>query len=287
MTIDILKKHNILLNHNNVSYPKIKINTNSNNIRDNFNLKLNNTLEKYKNEINNLSNNRIWNFFKKLSNNFEIIYLKSKNSNYNIGIANYDPISRSYFKMWELIKDFKLIDFTQKHINILGLAEGPGGFIECIYNMRKKFSNDYNDKCICMTLVAKNNKVPGWKKSFKLFKENKNIKIFNGKDNTGNLYNLDNILSLAALYKNTKADFVTSDGGFDFSVNYNKQEEAAYRIIFCEIVAAISCLKKNGHFVVKIYDLFTNFTIKIIYFLTILFENVIITKPFTSRPANS
>ena len=31
-------------------------------------------------------------------------------------------------------------------------------------------------------------------------------------------------------------DFVTADGGFDFSYNFNRQEQLSYRIIFCEII---------------------------------------------------
>ena len=44
------------------------------------------------------------------------------------------------------------------------------------------------------------------------------------------------------------ADLVTADGGFDFSTNFNKQEQSSLRIIFCEIVTALSVQKKGGAF---------------------------------------
>lgn len=39
--------------------------------------------------------------------------------------------------------------------------------------------------------------------------------------------------------------------------------------------------------IIKIYDIFTKFTLKILYFLTSLFQEINVVKPFTSRMANS
>jgi len=284
MDIDLLKKHSFILAHNDVKYPKLNIEINDSYKKQDFQVKLYLLIEKYKNQI---KNQKLWDFSKKLSNNFEMIHINSKNVNHNLGIANYDPISRSYFKMWEIIKDFHIIDFRKQNLKILGIAEGPGGFIEAIYNARKKYSSSYSDDCVCMTLRSYKNEIPGWKKSGRLFKENGTINVFYGTDGTGDLYKKHNLVALAELFQNEKADIVTADGGFDFSINYNEQESMVHRLIMSEIVGALSCLKKGGHFVLKIFDIFTNFTVKILYFLTIFFDNVNISKPFTSRPANS
>ena len=82
-------------------------------------------------------------------------------------------------------------------------------------------------------------------------------------------------------------DLVTGDGGFDYSYNFDKQEHLSYRLIFCEIVCALALAKKGSHFVLKIFDIFTTLTLKFIYLLNNYYEEVIITKPYTSRPANS
>ena len=287
MDIDLLKKHSLLLNHNKVAYPKINLEISNKFTEQNFNMDLYRTLKKYKNEIDKLKNPKIWDFAKKLTNDCEMIHVNSKNNSYNLGIANYDSISRSYFKLWEMIKDFDLIDFSKDNLAFCGLAEGPGGFVECMYNMRKKYSSSYMDDCICMTLKSYNNNIPGWKKSGRLFKENISMKIFYGKDGTGDIYKKYNIESLKDITSDNKIDLVTADGGFDFSVDYDKQEQMMHQLIFCEIVSAMCVLKKGGHFVLKIFDIFTNLTVDLLYFLTIFFKNVIITKPFTSRPANS
>ena len=51
----------------------------------------------------------IWNYNKKLINDFELLHIPDKNFD-NMGIADYNPISRAFFKMWEIIHDFNLLD---------------------------------------------------------------------------------------------------------------------------------------------------------------------------------
>ena len=45
--------------------------------------------------------------------------------------------------------------------------------------------------------------------------------------------------------------------------------------------------KINGHFIMKIFDIFTKTTVDIIYILSSLYKQVFIVKPYTSRLANS
>ena len=88
-------------------------------------------LNKYKNMIDDIGNPKLWDFCKKNSNEYELLHHYVKNQrNINLGIANYDPISRSFFKLWEILKDFDIIDINKKNITYGALAEGPGGFIE-------------------------------------------------------------------------------------------------------------------------------------------------------------
>jgi 23S rRNA U2552 (ribose-2'-O)-methylase RlmE/FtsJ len=285
--MDILKKHVLKLSHNELDDPKIMLEISENIAKQDFDLDIYKLIKKYKDEIDNISNPKIWDFSKKLSNMFEMIHINNKGKTNNLGIANYDPISRSYFKMWEMITDLNLIDFQKKKLNVVCLAEGPGGFVECICNMRKKYSNYTDDSITCMTLRSYRNVVPGWNKSGKIFRENKGLRIFYGKDDTGDLYKSENIISLKNLVKSNKADLVTADGGFDFSMNYNHQEQLSLRLLIVESISALACLNEGGHYVLKIFDIHTKLTVKLIYFLTIYFKNVYITKPFTSRPANS
>jgi len=245
------------------------------------------TLNKYKNLINEIDNIKLWDFCKKLSNEYELLHQCIKNKTSNMGIANYDPISRSFFKMWEICCDFELIDINKQSIKYGALAEGPGGFIECFNFYRRRFCINPQDNISCITLRPYNNDIPGWKKSQRIFKECSEYKISFGKDDTGDIYNIENIKYFAGLFRYQQADIVTGDGGFDFSDDYSNQEILAFRLIFCEAVTGLNILKRGGCMILKFFDLFHKASVDLIYILAHYFENIHIVKPFTSRSANS
>ena len=58
-------------------------------------------------------------------------------------------------------------------------------------------------------------------------------------------------------------------------------------MILSEIFAAISVQKKNGHFILKVFDILTETSINLIYLLFLCYKKVYIYKPKTSRPTNS
>lgn len=189
-----------------------------------FNIHINNILTQAKDKIN---DNKEWDAAKKLSNDFELIHIPNKKK-HNDSIARYIPLSRSYFKMWEILKKFKLVDDFNYKITISTIAEGPGGFIESIINYRKKlnFIDDFN----AITLNSNKNEVPGWNKARCYLKNNQNINIHFGEDRTGNIYLVKNIIDFATKNGKHKSELVTADGGFDFSIDFNKQEQLAYRL---------------------------------------------------------
>ena len=82
-------------------------------------------------------------------------------------------------------------------------------------------------------------------------------------------------------------DFLTADGGFDFSIDYEKQELASLKLIFAQIMYAIMLQKKGGTFILKIFDIFYKPSIEMIYLLNCFYDTVDICKPNTSRFANS
>ena len=126
---------------------------------------------------------------KKRTNPYELIH--TTHNNKNMSIANYIPLSRSYFKMWEMLVKWKLLDTYSKGIITAHLAEGPGGFIEATNYYRRS----YSDLMYGITLRSVHGDVPGWDAaSHKFLKRNKHIEICSGVDGTGNLYNIHNII---------------------------------------------------------------------------------------------
>jgi hypothetical protein len=143
-----------------------------------------------------------------------------------------------------------------------------------------------NDRYYGMTLVNDDPICPGWKKTRTFLESHPNVLIENGADKTGNLISIENFMYCAEKYKNTM-DIVTADGGFDFSLDFNQQENMATQLIFCEVFYALVMQKKGGSFILKIFDVFHKTTVDILYLLSYYYNDVSIMKPYTSRVANS
>jgi len=222
-----------------------------------------------------------WDIFKKYTNPYEYIHTTVPFKKKSISV--YKPLSRSYFKMIEMLNTFNM-NFGIKPIRSFHLAEGPGGFIEALCNVRKNNKDVY----IGMTILDEmnDNNIPGWKKSDSFLKKNENVYIECGADNTGNILSLANLDYCRRKY-GSSMDFITGDGGFDFSMDFNKQEISISQLLFAQVCYAVVLQKKGGSFVLKIFDSFMQHTIDILYILSSFYDKVYIIKPQTSRYANS
>ena len=260
---------------------------NANNLKikfdENANYYTNKTLLKYLNKIKKSidKHSEDWDNIKKYTNPYEYIHTNYPNSKHPI--SKLKPISRAFFKFVEIANVFDIFKNYTGSINSFHLAEGPGGFIEAIQSMRLNNCDRYYG----MTLIDDGNiNVPGWRKSKEFLNKYRNVIIERGKDGTGNLYNPSNFKYCIDNYGN-KMDIITGDGGFDFSVDFNKQEEMAFRLIFSQVAYAIGMQKYAGSFILKYFDSFTKPSIDILYILASFYEKVHIIKPKTSRYANS
>jgi len=248
---------------------------------------INTSLKEYltniKTEINNVQGK--WDIIKKVTNKYEYINscvcIEGVKGG-NLPVCSHKPISRSYFKMIEILNNFDFKFMKSNNIKTFHLAEGPGGFIEAISRKRK----NRNDIYYGMTLMDNDIDIPKWNKITNIMKENQNIKLVFGPKNDGNLYFKHNLDFICKNYENTM-DFITGDGGFDYSVDFNKQEENSINLIFCEMLYAIIMQKSGGSFVLKMFDIFHRNTIEILSILCYFYEKVHIYKPLTSREANS
>ncbi|XP_053160713.1 cap-specific mRNA (nucleoside-2'-O-)-methyltransferase 1 isoform X1 [Hemicordylus capensis] len=81
--------------------------------------------------------------------------------------------------------------------------------------------------------------------------------------------------------------FLMADGGFSVEGQENLQEILSKQLTLCQFLTGLSVIRTGGHFVCKTFDLFTPFSVGLVYLLYCCFERVSIFKPLTSRPANS
>jgi 23S rRNA U2552 (ribose-2'-O)-methylase RlmE/FtsJ len=216
-----------------------------------------------------------WDSAKKISNDYEYIYTSS---NYKKNISSIIPVSRSFFKLREIIYDFKI---NIKEYNAC-IAEAPGGFVQSI--LRHTEENNLSlEKIYGITLVSNNKDIPFWNST--IIKNNKVI-ISNGLDDSGDLYKLHNVISFIKTCGKGTCQLVTADGGFDYTSNF-EQELSSYKLFFSEVMIALNIQKDGGVFICKLFDLFYRTTLQLLFLLYLSYESVSFIKPLTSRQSNS
>jgi len=238
------------------------------------NARLSHFAQSAKNRIN---NQRKWDVAKKYTNEYEFIF-----SFNNEGVANVAPLSRSFFKIVEIVHEHRLLDDVRgESVKFANLCEGPGGFIQGLQLMCEQVKLSA-DAFHAITLISDDKAVPNWK-----IASDSTVHLHAGEDGTGDIYKLENIDHFVRAVGENTCHIVTADGGFDFSSDFNSQENNFVRLLMCEVYAALRVQKDGGALVIKIFDLFGKSTINLVALLCTLYQNTTMYKPYTSRPANS
>jgi 23S rRNA U2552 (ribose-2'-O)-methylase RlmE/FtsJ len=257
-----------------------------------------------KNEIEHVTPENVWDDAKKLTNLYEYVFLSLKQRS-AASVSAIHPLSRSFFKMIE-IWDALNLSFPQSQsqpqqsLSVTAhTAEGPGGFMEAIQYRASDNKHNTGIRMVAMTLKSTERTIPGWKKSQALFQKYPQIRVVYGVDGTGNLYSLENQDAFASAVTaevgaettigniGGTADLYTADGGFDFSADFNSQENTVQRLLIAEALAGLATLKPGGILIQKLFDTTQRATLEFLWVLSSCFEQTGIMKPYTSRPANS
>ncbi|XP_063976496.1 cap-specific mRNA (nucleoside-2'-O-)-methyltransferase 1-like [Diachasmimorpha longicaudata] len=114
---------------------------------------------------------------------------------------------------------------------------------------------------------------------------------FYGSKGDSNIYDLENQLAYQQLIMNHTqgqgVHFMMADEGFSVEGIESIQEILSKQLYLCQCLIARKIVRTGGHFVTKLLDLFTPFSVGLIYLLYRCFEKISIFKPNTSRPGNS
>ena len=207
-----------------------------------------------------------------------------------LSITNNEFISRSFFKMWEILQTFNLA--SKPTMTMVGLAEAPGSFVQAFIKYREKLYDINKDRIHVMSIDMQDARYIDM--SEELLKNTKKYpKLLNiiktSKLDAGDLTRITTINYIKTIFDNEKryADLITADGETSRSINNNYSEQESYMLILGEIITALKIQAINGSFVLKIFETFTYITIKLIYLLSSFYENIYIHKPFFSRDTNS
>jgi hypothetical protein len=252
------------------------------------------SLQQAKNEIDLFYKEGKWDDYKKITNPYEYIFL-SWNRRTSRSVAVRTPLSRSYFKMIELWKrldlEDELADLVERDGGLITAhaAEGPGGFIEaCAVSAESAEWEFKSAHAITLRSDAKN--IPGWRKATSFLEAHPQIAIHTGADGTGNILikaNQDAFVETVRTAYPHGAHLFTADGGFDFSSDYNAQEDSVFPLLLAESLLGLRTLAKGGCLVIKCFDTLEQPTLDLIWLLGRAFRTWGLMKPRTSRAGNA
>ena len=245
------------------------------------------TLSAAKAKISPLEESRRWELVKKMVNPYEMVYTHD-DPHFHPSISMIKPLSRSYFKMIEMLhvlQFFETLPKQQPKIRTAHVAEGPGGFIQAVAELASRHSRIL-EKATAMTLKPTDQRVPGWRRAASFLHYHKEVKLHYGADGTGDVYQPGNQTSFVEVVS-PGVQLFTADGGFDFSVDYTIQEQRVFHLLTCSATVGLRSLAKGGSFVLKVFDMFSESTRILLLLISRCFKQWIFYKPALSRPCNS
>jgi 23S rRNA U2552 (ribose-2'-O)-methylase RlmE/FtsJ len=239
-------------------------------------------LEK-KSKIENVRNLDEWELRKKIINPYEAIFSNSDDDSFP-SVANVAPLSRSYFKMIEMLEVCGFWDLVPTTFHTAHICEGPGGFIQCVIEKAKEKKIQLTN-IHAMTLKPTKTNIPGWRRSIGFLRKHSEIHLESGADGTGDI-----LIPANQKYFSKKANesfLFTADGGFDYSVDYEKQEQVSFSLILASFLIGLQALMQEGIMIIKLFDMYSPATQDLILGSASFFREFMIYKPATSRPCNS
>jgi FtsJ-like methyltransferase len=182
------------------------------------------------------------------------------------GTSKVEIVNYSFYKLWELLMYYDLVDLKKDSFVSGHILDNAGGFTQATMYYRDMFSNkSKNDKYNYISF--KNNQIRKVEDNEidKKLSDEKKVDVVKSEDDV-----------------KQNCDLITANGSFG-NMNENLQEQEAPTMLVYEILAAMKNLKKNGNFVCRFLETFTDITIKIIAILSVLFDNVQFSKPLMSK----
>lgn len=180
-------------------------------------------------------------------------------------------VSRAYFKLYEMIYFDPII--RKNKLDCFFICEAPGGFIECVSDIRRKknLQTDYISISKYDTFIKYN---VYFEQNNLIYGDITDIHIIN-----------DTITKTLKKFPNG-LDLITADGGFDVKV-FVAQEICSSKLLLCEIYIALKTQKQGGTFIIKFFDMFSHNSIMYYLLLCSVYTYVKIIKPKSSRNCNS
>ena len=193
-------------------------------------------------------------------------------------------ITNAWMKCWEMINVFDLVPKDHsKEFTIFCNAEFPGAFILALNHYIKTETVNKEYEWYANSLWPDNHKNKEiFKDHFKLYEKYQD-KWLMTPENTGDVTNLK-MVKIIEDRLSEKVDLYTSDIGTGVEEN-QETNETVYNL--GQVICGLKTLKNGGTMVCKMFSFFKPFNMSLLKLLTKLFSEFYLTKPMSSRPANS
>ncbi len=179
---------------------------------------------------------------------------------------------RDFYKFWEILFIFNIIDKNTK--SITNVTNDSSDCLDAIAYYSEKILG-INSSKFSISNVNVNQE-----KEFE-FEKNKQNQFLN------KLTKKDEYVSPAKFIKANKTSDIIIANSENIYSSINSKEDESYKLFLGELLVILKSLNKNGNLVFKVHDTFTTVTIKIIYLLSTLFDEIYIYKPLLSRLSES
>ena len=198
-----------------------------------------------------------------------------------------DIVSRNFYKIWELIHYYDLLDTDAASIKTLNISNYPGGLIQANMLFREKYSKSSGKSDHHFYLKINSDTE---KDDYSDKYEEQDSKFFSTA-NKSSITPIKDDINSASSIKKVKSqvgdvDIIIGEGGYDWN-DENTQEQLSQFTIFSEIITAINTQKKGGSFILKVYEMFTELSFKFVSILKYMYDKVFIVKPLMSRDSSS
>lgn len=194
--------------------------------------------------------------------NLSKIYLNNKDLTFG----------RDFYKFWELLFIFNIIDKNTK--SITNITNDASDCLDAITYYSEKILNIDSSK------FQIHNVNVNQEKEFE-FDKNKQNQFLN------KITKKEDYISPSKFIKANKSSDIIIANAENIYSSINSKEDESYKLFIGELLIILKSLNKNGNLIFKVHDTFTSTSLKIIYLLTTLFDEIYIYKPLLSRLSDS
>lgn len=201
-------------------------------------------------------------------------------------------ITQAWCKFYEIVSRFPLISnnaIKNKSFTSVHLCEAPGAFVTSLNHWLKTHYPLIKWDWIATTLnpYYEGNSIERMITDDRFIIHTLEHWNF-GPYNTGNIVEEENRQQIINNCKGKNNIFlVTADGSVDCSNDPGEQEQIVTKLHLCETITALSILSNGGCFLLKMFTIFEQTSVSLIYLLLCCFKSIHLFKPATSKEGNS